>query len=168
MSTQKLITKKEFVDKYKDVEFKFVGYWKFSFHYQAVTEDGLLEAVFGETSNDIYRTEFLPVQSLSDLMDQGAGLSFYAIEKKDTNTQTTTAMTREEIIEKYKDVKLKFDYYYKCLFHYSGVAEDGTSINGSFGGSSYDIYDAEFLSVESLENLVNECEEVYDLSVKKP
>lgn len=74
---------KELFDKYKDVEFKFVGYYKFTFHYEAVTEDGILEVFFGETSDDIYRADFSPVQSLEDLMNQGAGLSYFAFQEED-------------------------------------------------------------------------------------
>jgi hypothetical protein len=69
----------EFVNKYKDVEFKLIGYYKYTFQYVATTEDGILEVFFGETADDIYRAEFLPVQSLTNLMLQGAGLRYWTI-----------------------------------------------------------------------------------------
>ena len=49
-------------------------------------------------------------------------------------------MTREEFIEKYGDVKVKFSYYYKYTFNYTGSLPDGGKISVGFGGNSDDIY----------------------------
>lgn len=84
------------------------------------------------------------------------------------STQPTTAMTPEDIIDKYADVDLHFDYYHKYTFYYSGAAEDGTIISACFGGCHYDILGAEFLPVESLADLMNEGTDVYDLRARKP
>lgn len=46
-------------------------------------------------------------------------------------------VTREQFIEKYGDVKVKFTYYYKYSFSYK--SEDG-KITVGYGGSSDDIY----------------------------
>ena len=43
-------------------------------------------------------------------------------------------MTIEELIEKYGDVELKFDSYYKYKFTFSGKAPDGKIISWSYGG----------------------------------
>lgn len=49
-------------------------------------------------------------------------------------------MTIEELIEKYGDVELKFDSYYKYRFTFSGKAPDGKIISWTYGGNSSDIY----------------------------
>ena len=49
-------------------------------------------------------------------------------------------MTQEEIIEKYKDVELKFDYFYKFIFYYEGFAEDGMRISVGIAGDRKEIY----------------------------
>lgn len=84
------------------------------------------------------------------------------------NIETTTAMTRVEIIDRYFDVDLKFDYYCNYTFYYEGVAEDGSIISAIFGGDPDGIRGAEFSPVESLAGLLNEGAYLYDLSVKKP
>jgi hypothetical protein len=45
-----------------------------------------------------------------------------------------------EFFEKYRDVSLFFRGYYKYVFSFSGVAEDGTEIVCWYGGNSADIY----------------------------
>jgi len=49
-------------------------------------------------------------------------------------------MTKSEVVEKYGNVILTFDYYYKYMFTYSGVADDGAKICLSYGGVPDDIY----------------------------
>jgi hypothetical protein len=49
-------------------------------------------------------------------------------------------MNDKEFEEKYGDVELKFDSYYKFVFTFSGTAPDGTKIEASIGGDSSDIY----------------------------
>lgn len=49
-------------------------------------------------------------------------------------------MTREEFIEKYGDVKVKFSNYYKYTFTYTGTLPDGGKISICDGGNSDDIY----------------------------
>ena len=51
-------------------------------------------------------------------------------------------MTREEFLEKYGEVEVKFDKYYKYSFTYTGVVDDeeGILIEVSFGGDAGDIY----------------------------
>lgn len=49
-------------------------------------------------------------------------------------------MTKEEVLEKYGDVPLRFSSYYKYSFRFSGLAEDGVKIFASIGGNADDIY----------------------------
>ena len=49
-------------------------------------------------------------------------------------------MTREEAEEKYGEVPLYFQSYYKYSFTFEGKAPDGNTITGSSGGSGDDIY----------------------------
>lgn len=49
-------------------------------------------------------------------------------------------MTKEQIYEKYGDVKLKFSSYYKFSFGFTGTTEDGESVYASIGGDSDEIY----------------------------
>lgn len=65
-------------------------------------------------------------------------------------------MTHEEIIEKYKDVRLKFDYYSKYSFYYEGYAADGTHIGVCFGGTHDEIYRSEYFATQSLGNLIDQ------------
>ena len=48
-------------------------------------------------------------------------------------------MTREEFLQKYGDVEVKFDYYYKYEFVYKGDV-DGVPISVSTGGTADEIY----------------------------
>ena len=50
--------------------------------------------------------------------------------------------TQEEVIEKFGDVKMKFDHYYKFTFYFNGE-KDEYVFEGSFGGDSGDIYRTE-------------------------
>ena len=51
-------------------------------------------------------------------------------------------MQLQEIFDKYGDVKLKFDNYYKWRFHYKGEASDGNIITATLGtgDSGQEIY----------------------------
>lgn len=48
-------------------------------------------------------------------------------------------MTREEFLEKYGEVEVKFDYYYKYEFIFVGEV-NGTPIKVSIGGTADGIY----------------------------
>ncbi len=49
-------------------------------------------------------------------------------------------MSKEEFLEKYGEVKVKFDFYFKYTFYFKGVLENGNSILCSFGGTSDNIF----------------------------
>ena len=49
-------------------------------------------------------------------------------------------MNKEQILEKYGNVKLKFNSYWKYTFTFVGVADDGAQVSTSIGGDSDDIY----------------------------
>jgi len=54
----KTITRKEFFDKYGDVEVKFVGYYKYVFTYKGTAPDGTIIVVGdGGDSSDIYKMD---------------------------------------------------------------------------------------------------------------
>jgi len=55
-------------------------------------------------------------------------------------------MAREEFIEKYGDVKVKFSDYYKYTFNYTGSLPDGSKISIGYGGNYSDIYRHEVVS----------------------
>ena len=61
-------------------------------------------------------------------------------------------MSFEEIKEKYGDVKLKFNGYYKYSFSFTGRTEDGEEVYASIGGSADDIYKLE-VSAEQEETI---------------
>jgi hypothetical protein len=49
-------------------------------------------------------------------------------------------MDKNEALEKYGNVPLTFTSYYKYVFHFSGLAEDGNAVCCSFGGDSSEVY----------------------------
>ena len=49
-------------------------------------------------------------------------------------------MTSKEFFEKYGEVKVKFDHYYKYTFHYVADLPDGSKLTCAYGGDSDDIY----------------------------
>ena len=49
-------------------------------------------------------------------------------------------MTVEQVNEKFKDVKVTFDSYYKFTFTFKGQSEDGYTLACLYGGNSDDIY----------------------------
>ena len=54
--SKKEIECEEFYEKYKDVNFKFLGYYKFTFTYRGFTSDGEeVKIGVGGTADDIYR-----------------------------------------------------------------------------------------------------------------
>lgn len=68
-------------------------------------------------------------------------------------------MSKEQILEKYGNVKLKFSSYYKYTFTFVGIADDGAQIRTSIGGDSGDIYkmDVDADSEETLIDMDTEC-----------
>lgn len=48
-------------------------------------------------------------------------------------------ITKEELIQKYGEVELKFEYYYKYCFNFKAELENMV-FNGTVGGNSDDIY----------------------------
>ena len=65
-------------------------------------------------------------------------------------------MKLEEVISKYGDVKLKFDFYHKHTFKFEGVAPDGTYINAYCGGDAQAIFGKEIFSdsTDTLGNII--------------
>lgn len=53
------------------------------------------------------------------------------------------SITKEQFIEKYGDVKVKFSRYYKYAFTFYGKTADGRSISVTTGGDVDDIYRTE-------------------------
>lgn len=52
------MTKNEFMEKHKDVEFTFSRYYKYSFTFEGVTEDGKnIRVTCGDGTDSIYRFE---------------------------------------------------------------------------------------------------------------
>jgi len=49
-------------------------------------------------------------------------------------------ISKQEAIERYGKVPLKFSSYYKYSFAFSGVAEDGAKISALYGGDHDAIY----------------------------
>lgn len=49
-------------------------------------------------------------------------------------------MTRREFYEKYGDVRVKFDNYYKYTFTFTATLPDGKSLTCGYGGNSDEIY----------------------------
>ncbi len=49
-------------------------------------------------------------------------------------------MSRDEFIEKYGDVEVFFNSYYKYTFTYKGTLPDGKVITVGYGGDSSEIY----------------------------
>ena len=69
--SKKEIECEEFYEKYKDVSFKFLSYYKFTFTYRGFTSDGEeVKIGVGGTANDIYRESVSAdvVYSISYLM----------------------------------------------------------------------------------------------------
>lgn len=60
------MNRSEFLEKYKDVEFKFVEYWKHRFQYEAEVNGDLIEVWLGDKDGDIYRNSFTSVEKISD------------------------------------------------------------------------------------------------------
>ena len=57
-------------------------------------------------------------------------------------------MTKEEFYEKYGQVVVKFSYYYKYTFIFTGTLEDGSKISVKYGGDSGEIYGYELANDE--------------------
>ena len=65
--SKKEIEREEFYEKYKDVSFKFLSYYKFTFTYRGFTDDGEEVRIgVGGIADDIYR-ESVSVDSVYDM-----------------------------------------------------------------------------------------------------
>ena len=65
--SKKEIERGEFYEKYKDVDFKFLSYYKFTFTYRGFTDDSEeVKIGVGGTADDIYR-ESVSVDSVYDM-----------------------------------------------------------------------------------------------------
>ena len=65
--SKKEIEREEFYEKYKDVDFKFLSYYKFTFTYRGFTDDGEEVRIgVGGIADDIYR-ESVSVSSVYDM-----------------------------------------------------------------------------------------------------
>ena len=73
-------------------------------------------------------------------------------------------MNQAELIEKYGDVKLKFNSYYKYTFTYTGLTDEGLTINVALGGDPSEIYTTVLVLEESLTSLVKEAD-VFSINV---
>lgn len=49
-------------------------------------------------------------------------------------------MSEEKMLELYKDVPLRFSNYYKYMFTFSGIAQDGNKVIATYGGDHDSIY----------------------------
>ena len=67
-------------------------------------------------------------------------------------------MNQAELIEKYGNVKLKFDSYYKYTFTYTGLTDEGLTINVELGGDPDEIYKADLVLEETLTSLSKEAD----------
>ena len=68
----------------------------------------------------------------------------------------TKTLTKDEFYDKYGDVKVKFKSYYKYIFTFCGVLQNGNKIFACYGGHSDLIYrvdvDADYeVSISGLE-----------------
>lgn len=62
------MTRSEFFEKYGSTILNFSYYYKFRFHYTGRTVDGsYIEVVSGGDSDNIYRSEFSPQETISSL-----------------------------------------------------------------------------------------------------
>lgn len=69
----------------------------------------------------------------------------------------------EELIEKYANVEVEFECYYKYTFTYTGLTEDGKHLIADYGETSDDIYKHEVASgvKEKVGNLYPDAIRVY-------
>lgn len=52
-------------------------------------------------------------------------------------------LTSKEFMAKYGDVPVKFSRYYKYVFYFTAVLDDGSTLEVGVGGNSDDIYRVE-------------------------
>ena len=52
----------------------------------------------------------------------------------------TESVLYDEFFENYKNVRFKFDNYYKYTFTFKGIDEDGDIVTVGVGGNADDIY----------------------------
>ena len=65
-------------------------------------------------------------------------------------------MSREEVLDKYGDIQLKFSYYYKYTFIYKAVTDVGTIIIAYVGGCGDEIYRMDLSPKENISALETE------------
>ena len=81
--SKKEIECEEFYEKYKDVSFKFLSYYKFTFTYRGFTSDGEEVRIgVGGTANDIYResvciSETYNIEQLQPYQGESDSVTFY-------------------------------------------------------------------------------------------
>jgi hypothetical protein len=61
-------------------------------------------------------------------------------------------MTQQEFIEKYGNVYVRFDSYYKYSFTFKGVTADGTAVYVEVGGNPDAVYSLE-VDVDAVETV---------------
>jgi hypothetical protein len=68
----------------------------------------------------------------------------------------TNKMKLQEVISKYGEVKLSFDFYHKHAFKFEGTAPDGTDISAYCGGDAQSIFNKEIFndSTDTLGNII--------------
>ena len=71
-------------------------------------------------------------------------------------------LTEQEVLEKYGNIELIFESYYKYQFLYSAKLEGSRKICVTFGGNGPDIYRSEFGPKEKLND---QADEDFDVSV---
>lgn len=73
----------EFYEKYKDVNFKFLSYYKFTFTYRGFTSDGEeVKIDVGGTADEIYRdrvsiSDVCSIEQLQPYRGEGDSVTFY-------------------------------------------------------------------------------------------
>jgi len=72
----------------------------------------------------------------------------------DVKPKKKLEMTKEQILDKYGEVVLKFTNYFKYEFYFLGVTENGTQIFTSIGGTSCSIYNID-VSSDAKETLLS-------------
>lgn len=77
-------------------------------------------------------------------------------------------LTKNEMLQKYGDVELKFNYYYKFVFIFVADLGDNKKISVNVGGSSDEIYklDVDAEEVYLLSNLSIHALEVYENGIQ--
>lgn len=77
-------------------------------------------------------------------------------------------LTKNEMLQKYGDVELKFNYYYKYNFGFVANLGDNKTVNVNVGGSAEQIYtlDVDADEVYILSNLTIHSLELYENGIQ--